>query len=73
MTPQPMRERRLRDLAKWERLRAKCAECGHLGWVDLDRRRFGHVSIRVIAARLRCEKCGLKGATLEIGPGLSRN
>jgi len=68
------RGRRVRDLTRADRIRARCSSpgCGHWGWVDLDRRRWGHILLRDLASRLVCERCGTKGARLEIGPGWPR-
>ncbi|MGO1079703.1 hypothetical protein [Inquilinus sp. CA228] len=68
------RAKRLQDLARSQRLRATCTAhpCRHRGWVDLDRRRFGHILLRELGDRLVCGRCGAKGARLEVGPGWSR-
>ncbi|MGO4125738.1 hypothetical protein AB4Z01_15155 [Inquilinus sp. YAF38] len=68
------RGRRVRNLARAERMRATCTAkgCGHRAWVDLDRRRWGHILLREVGDRLVCARCGAKGAKLEIGPGWPR-
>ena len=66
---------RLRDLARSERLRATCtgAKCRHVDWVDLDRRRWGHLTLLEITGRLRCRQCGAGHPRLEVGPGWPRD
>ncbi|MGF6227917.1 hypothetical protein QFZ27_001872 [Inquilinus ginsengisoli] len=66
---------RLKDLTRAERLRATCTgvKCRHWGWVDINRQRWGHLTLQEIAARLRCQECGARKPKLEVGPGWPRD
>lgn len=61
--------RTLSGLAQWEVLGAKCAVCGHIGWVEKDAilRSLGNQYLLNIAPRMSCP-CGNKSDnTLLIG------
>ncbi|WP_429112948.1 hypothetical protein [Ensifer sp. KUDG1] len=69
----PSQYHTIRGMNQWEVLGAKCAACGHIGWLDKDAilRTFGDMYLMNLRNRLRCE-CGSSAGNVVLIGNLPR-
>ncbi len=64
----------VQGLREWEVLGAKCARCGHIGWLDTAKvmRQYGNQYLHSIGGKLLC-RCGNKTGNKVLVGVLGRN